>query len=262
MTPDHTYYGGLLLLALLILLEWWRHPTRYRAGDTTTNLAMYAGYLLIGLVWLDILFRIYYSVWQYRLFDFGPWWLDPASGRFWVLWGALFVLEDFCFYWFHRGSHKLAFFWAAHVTHHSSNLFNLSTALRQSWFPFITFFFWLPLPLIGFDPLMVITMQLINLAYQAFLHSETDPWPRSFGRLFNTPTHHRIHHASNADIVDRNFGGTLIIWDRLFGTFASTDQTIQYGVRPAPGRRNPLWLQIHGWVELARRLLPKRSTGQ
>ena len=248
LTPNHVYFAGLAVLLLFVGLEFARHPQRFRWWDSATNLLMYTGYLLVGLLWLDILFRIYYFFWQYRLFDFGPWWMDPTSYQFWLLWGGLFILEDLCFYLFHRGSHRWGLFWASHVTHHSSPHFNFTTALRQSWFPFLTFVFWLPLPLIGFDPLMVITMQLISLAYQAFLHTQTDMMPKWFGLVFNTATHHRIHHASNRDIVDRNFGGILIVWDRVFGTFASSEEEIEYGVRPAPTSFNPLWLQVHGWV--------------
>lgn len=256
LTPDLLYFAVLFLLLLLLAREWLRHRERYDARDTLNNGVMYTGYLLIGGFWTLALLHIYSVLWQYRLFDFGPWWLDPSSWQFWASWGALLVLEDFCFYWFHRSSHRFGIFWASHVTHHSSTHFNFSTALRQSWVPFHIFIFWLPLPLIGFDPLMVISMQLISLGYQAFLHTTAKPWCRPLEFLFNTPTHHRIHHASNEDVIDRNFGGVLIVWDRLFGTFAREQdarEPIRFGVNPPVHSKNPLWLEFHGWIDFLRR---------
>lgn len=249
LNPATTYYGVLAVLLLLMLREWRRHPARFDGRDTRNNLLMFGGYLLVGGFWLPVLLGIYHLVWQYRLFDFGPYWLVPSTWQFWALWGALLVLEDFTFYWFHRASHRWGLFWASHVTHHSSPQFNFSTALRQSWVPFHTFVFWLPLPLLGFDPLMVITMQLLNLAWQAFLHTTAAPWPRPWRGLLNSPAYHRVHHASNPHLVDRNFGGILIVWDRLFGTFAEATPDIRFGVVPPQPQDSLLRLELGGWQE-------------
>jgi len=252
LNPDTVYLAGLSLLLALLAYEWRRHPGRYNARDTFTNALFYGGYLLVATLWVGVLYAIYREVWNHRLFDFGPWWMDPSSWRFWALWGALVVLEDFCFYWFHRASDALPFFWASHVTHHSSPHFNFSTALRQSWIPFHTFVFWLPLPLLGFDPLMVIAAQLTNLFFQALQHTTFDRLPRWYCYLFNAPMHHRVHHACNPELVDRNFAGIFIVWDRLFGTYAEAAQAqepVRFGIAPPPASFNPLWLQVHGWLD-------------
>ena len=131
-TPDTTYVGGLAVLLLLLAIEHVRYPARFALRDTLTNLFLYAGYVVVGALWLGMLYAIYRWAWDHRLFDLGPYWLDPAHPRFWMTWGALLVLEDLCFYWFHRASHRWPLYWASHVTHHSSPFFNYSTALRQS----------------------------------------------------------------------------------------------------------------------------------
>lgn len=252
LNPNAIYYAGLLVVLVLLAVEWLRHPERFNRRDTLTNAFLYFGYLVVGALWFGVLYAIYRVMWDHRLFDLGPWWLDPSSWQFWASWGALLVLEDFCFYWFHRTSHKLPVFWASHVTHHSSAYFNFSTVFRQSWIPFHTFVFWLPLPLLGFDPLMVIAMQLTNLFFQALQHTTFDRLPRWYTFVFNAPQHHRVHHACNPELVDRNFAGIFILWDRLFGTFASAEQArepVRFGVDPPPASLNPLWLEVHGWVE-------------
>lgn len=257
VSPDAIYYGGLVVLLLLLAREWWRYPARYDLRDSLTNALMYAGYVIVGALWLGTLWAIYRWAWDHRLFDLGPYWLDPTHGRFWASWLALLVLEDFCFYWFHRASHRLPLFWASHVTHHSSPYFNFSTALRQSWIPFHTFVFWLPLPFLGFDPLMVITMQLANLFFQALQHTTYEGLPRWWTYLFNAPQHHRVHHACNPELVDRNFAGIFIVWDRLFGTYAEAAQArgpVRFGIEPPPASTRLLWLQVHGWVDWLRGL--------
>lgn len=252
VNPDTVYLAGVAVLLLVMLREWRRFPARFDGRDTRNNLLMYVGYLAVLAIWTPVLYAIYRFGWDHRLLDFGPWWMDPTSWQFWASWGALFLLEDFSFYWFHRCSHRIGFWWASHVTHHSSPYFNFSTALRQSWIPFHTFVFWLPLCFMGFDPLMVMTMQVISLAYQAFLHTTRAPLAPWFEAVFNTPTHHRVHHASNPQVIDRNFGGVLIVWDRLFGTFAEPCEDLRFGVNPRVARQDPLWLELHGWIDLLR----------
>ncbi len=264
LDPNAIYYAGLILLLALLALEYGRHRERYALHDTLTNGLFYAGYFVVGALWLGTLYAIYRALWEHRLFDFGPWWLDPSSWQFWACWLTLVVLEDFCFYWFHRSSHRFSFFWASHVTHHSSPYFNFSTALRQSWIPFHTFVFWLPLPFLGFDPLMVLTAQLINLFFQALQHTTFDRLPRWYTFVFNAPAHHRVHHACNPELVDRNFAGIFILWDRLFGTFAAAEQArepVRFGVEPVPLSWNPLWLQVHGWVDWFRNVFNRKSSG-
>ncbi len=163
------------------------------------------------------------------------------------------VLEDLCFYSFHRASHRIRLLWTAHQVHHSSRWFNLSTALRQSWLPFVALPFWLPLPFLGFAPEDVLLVQLSSMFFQLLLHTEL---VRSYGPLdafLNSPRHHRAHHGLEEQFADRNSGGVFIFWDRLFGSFTK-GQPGAYGVGDgAP--LNPLDIEVGPWVRLTRDLL-------
>lgn len=248
--------GWLMIGAVIAaaFLEWALAGARHDRRDTLANLGTYAGYLLIAGIFAPLLYRIYLAVHDHAILDLGPWWLDPSSPRFYATWIALFLLEDFTFYCFHRSSHALSVLWASHVTHHSSRHFNLAVALRQTWTPFIAFPFWLPLVLLGFDPIMVLSAQFLSLFYQAFLHTELVPRLGPLEWVLNTPRHHRVHHGSNPRYVDKNFGGVLIVWDRLFGTFAELTEPVRYGIDRDVGT-NPVIVGLHGWIDLARQHL-------
>ncbi len=226
-----------------IYLRLRRRP--YDLYDAMANIAMYAGYVAILLVWTPILFFIYDAIYQHALFDLGR--ESPLSP--WLEWTLLIVAEDLCFYCFHRASHRVRLLWASHENHHSSTSFNFSVALRQTWTPFLAAFFWLPLPLLGFDPLMILSVQMASLTFQAFLHTELVGTCGLLGFIFNTPGHHRIHHGADADCLDRNFGGVFIFWDRLFGSFHA-GRPQRYGIAGKPLSLNPLLIAFAEWKAL------------
>jgi sterol desaturase/sphingolipid hydroxylase (fatty acid hydroxylase superfamily) len=153
--------------------------------------------------------------------------------------------------------------WAAHVSHHTSQYFNLSTALRQPWFtPISGPIFWLPLALVGFPPAMILTAQAVSLIYQFWIHTETvQKLPAPLEWLLNTPSHHRVHHGKNISYLDRNHGGVLIIWDRLFGSFAAEDarEPVRYGITHDLTTFNPLRIAVHEVVAIAQDLRKARS---
>jgi len=165
----------------------------------------------------------------------------------------LFFAEDFTYYWYHRASHEVRFLWAAHENHHSSERYNLSTALRQSWTtPFTEMLFYWPLPLLGFHPTMLLTQKAVSLLYQFWIHTELIDRLGAAERLFNTPSNHRVHHGSNLEYLDRNHGGILIVWDRLFGTFEPERARVRYGLTKRLESFNPLTIAFHEWSALAR----------
>jgi alkylglycerol monooxygenase len=173
----------------------------------------------------------------------------PASGA-WA-WAACFVGVDFLYYWFHRWSHEVSAGWAAHVVHHQSEEYNLAVALRQGAFqPAFSWVFYLPLALLGFPPAMFLAVSSLNTLYQFWIHT------RLVGRLgplewvLNTPSHHRVHHARNPKYIDRNHGGTLIVWDRLFGTFGQERDEPVYGITKPLASWNPVWANLHQWSEM------------
>ena len=146
---------------------------------------------------------------------------DVVEHQWWA-WLFLFFADDFSYYWFHRSNHEVRLFWAGHVPHHSSEYMNFGTALRQGVGERLhKYLFWLWLPLLGFDPVMLFVVMSVNLLYQFWVHTElVDKLPRPIEFILNTPSHHRVHHASNIRYLDCNHAGALIIWDRLFGTFS------------------------------------------
>jgi sterol desaturase/sphingolipid hydroxylase (fatty acid hydroxylase superfamily) len=236
----------------------------YEAKDTFSSLAMGVGNVLTGLLSKAMVMAAYVAVYQFRLLDFGYAWSEfPSEAYLWVI---LFFAEDFSYYWFHRVSHTSRYFWASHVVHHSSQRYNLSTALRQTWTGNFSgsFVFWLWLPLLGFPPLMIGTLQSISLLYQFWIHTELiGKLPRPFEWLLNTPSHHRVHHASDLKYLDKNHGGILIVWDRLFGTFQEEEEKPVYGLTRNIHTFNPLRIAFHEWADLLRDLSrPGLSWGQ
>jgi sterol desaturase/sphingolipid hydroxylase (fatty acid hydroxylase superfamily) len=184
--------------------------------------------------------------------------IDAAWG-----WALLLLAEEFAYYWMHRAGHEVRWLWASHVVHHTPERLHLASALRIGATEFLsgTWLFFMPLPLLGFNPLAVGAMLSLNLFYQFWLHTELIGRLGPIEWIFNTPSHHRVHHASNAEYVDRNYGGILIIWDRLFGTFAEEKpQTkIVYGLVHPVGTSNPFKILVHEWMALIRDVACARS---
>jgi sterol desaturase/sphingolipid hydroxylase (fatty acid hydroxylase superfamily) len=245
-------------LTLLLLELWWtRRLVRegnttlrgFEKRDTWASLAMGVGNVAISAFTGLAAFALWSFGYEHRALDLG----QPTA---WWSWLLLFFAEDFCYYLFHRSHHAVRLLWAAHVNHHSSQYFNLSTALRQPWFTPITGpIFWLPLAFVGYPPAMIFTAEAISLIYQFWIHTEAiGHLPRPLEWLLNTPSHHRVHHAKNVPYLDRNHGGVLIIWDRLFGTFAAEDarEPVRYGLTHDIQSFNPLWIAVHEFVALAR----------
>ena len=219
----------------------------FEAKDTAASLSMGIGNVLINLGAKGIVYAVFSLMYQFRFFEM------PADA--WWAWFVLFFADDFSYYWFHRISHQSRFFWASHVVHHSSQRYNLGTALRQTWTGNLTgsFMFWSWLPLIGYHPAMVLTMQSVSLIYQFWIHTEAiHKLPRPIEWLFNTPSHHRVHHSSDIKYLDRNHAGILIIWDRLFGTFQLEEEHPSYGLTRNIGTYNPIRIAFHEWADIFR----------
>ena len=236
----------------LVLIEmiWARRMRReaYEPKDTLTSLAFGLGSTVSGLLFGGAVVALFLWLWQFRLFDV-PW--------TWWAWGLCFVLDDLRFYLHHRICHRVRWGWAMHVVHHSSTNFNMPIALRQSWMKHFTGTMMLKIPLIlaGFDPALVVFCGVLNATYQFFLHTETvDRLPRWFEYIFNTPSHHRVHHGRNPEYLDANFAGTLIIWDRMFGTFVEEDRAVpvDYGLVKNLETSNVFIILTHEYVGIAK----------
>ena len=238
------------VLLVLIEMVWARRraPEAYEPADTLVSLAMGLGSMIAGLLSAGAVVALYLWAFQFRVFDIGwTWWA----------WPLCFVLDDLAYYGFHRAAHRVRWFWASHVNHHSSQHYNLSTALRQTWTGTIAFgfIFRLPLVLIGFPPAMIAFCAGLNLIYQFWFHTEAiRKCPRWFEAVMNTPSHHRVHHATNPVYLDRNYAGVFIVWDKAFGTFQPErdDEHIRYGIVRQLGSFNLVWSVSHEWIGMLR----------
>lgn len=240
--------GFIALVLVEMLVARFVDRGRYEPRDTLTSLGLGLGSTLAGLLTAGVALAISLFVWQHRLFDLGWQW-------YWFVFA--FVADDFAYYWVHRAGHRIRWMWASHVIHHSSQHYNLSTALRQTWTGFfsLNLLFKLPLFFLGFHPLMIAFVAGLNLIYQFWIHTETiGRMPRWFEGVMNTPSHHRVHHATNPRYLDRNYAGVFIVWDRWFGTFEPErdDEAPRYGIVKDLGSFNILWAAFHEWIGIAR----------
>ena len=241
---DYAVPGFVLLVLAEMLWAWKRRPEAYEARDTLTSLAFGLGSSVAGVLLGGFALLVFLAVYEYRLFDIG--WV-------WWAWPVCFVLDDLAYYWIHRAGHRVRWFWASHVNHHSSQHYNLSTALRQTWTGAFTlgFAFKLPLVLLGFHPVMIAVVGGFNLIYQFWIHTEAiQRMPRWFEAVMNTPSHHRVHHATNPRYLDRNYAGVFIVWDKIFGTFEPEHdgERIRYGIVRQLGSFNLLHSVFHEWI--------------
>lgn len=239
------------LLAVLLEAVWsrFRHRNLYKLQDTLASLSML---LASGVV--EVVPRIAAVAAMIYLHELSP--LRDVVERQWWAWLALFFLDDFSYYWFHRSNHEIRLLWAGHVNHHSSQYLNFGTALRQGVGERVhKMLFWLWLALLGFDVGMILTMIGLNLIYQFWVHTEVvRKLPAWIEAVFNTPSHHRVHHASNTRYLDCNHAGVLIIWDRLFGTFSPEIDTEPpvYGLTKNIHTYNPVRVLFHEYAALWR----------
>jgi sterol desaturase/sphingolipid hydroxylase (fatty acid hydroxylase superfamily) len=215
----------------------------YDTRDTRASLSMGFGNVVINFGWKFVVLAAYAGI-----YELTPLRLDPGD---WWVWVLLFFADDFSYYWFHRISHESRAFWASHVVHHSSQHYNLSTALRQTWVPMTYFPFWLWMPAVGFEPWMVLLAQAWSLIYQFWIHTERiRKLPRWFEAIFNTPSHHRVHHGVNEQYLDRNYGGIMIIWDRLFGTYEPEGERVRYGLTTQLRTFRPVRVAFHEYIAM------------
>ena len=240
---------------LAILLESFLYRKRFNKSypwlDSATSLGVAVGHQITGIINLVLIQGLMASfVWQYR------WYTMPDE---WWVYVALFFCLEFCYYWYHRAAHEVYIMWASHSTHHSPNEMTLSAAYRLGWLPFLTFswIFFLPLVLIGFSPIAVFTMLSINLMYQFWLHTKLIGKLGFLEGIINTPSAHRVHHASNSAYLNKNYGGILMIYDRIFGTYELEKESLEivYGLTHPNYSRNPFVVVFRVWRELLVRVV-------
>ncbi len=257
MGPAVLFYA-IPAFVLLVIAEWYysykEQKELYETKDAFSSMALGIGNVISGFGSKVLVFGAFFLVYKFRIYT-----LDASL---WWVWVLAFFGDDFSYYWFHRSSHHIRFFWASHVVHHTSERYNLAAALRQTWTGNFTgsFVFWLWMPFVGFHPLMVMLLQQVSLIYQFWIHTEAiKKMPAPFEFIFNTPSHHRVHHATNLKYLDRNHAGILIIWDRMFGTFQPEAERPVYGLTKNVNTFNPVRIAFHEWLNLVRDLKRGKS---
>lgn len=244
-TSNYRLWIATLLLILIIAeMIWsWRNDRKmYQVKDTFSNLGIMAGFQLSKLLFAGLQIGILSWFYRHRLFEF-----DPGL----LLFLLTFIITDFVYYWFHRASHVWKPLWAFHIVHHSSLYMNLTTSYRLNWFSaIVTPFFYAPMALLGFPPVMIALSVGLNLLYQFFMHTEAVGKIKPLEGILDTPSAHRVHHGSNTLYIDKNFGGVLMVWDRLFGTYQPETEKVQYGITTGFVSNNPFVLVFHGFIDL------------
>ncbi|APR75325.1 Sterol desaturase [Minicystis rosea] len=263
LPPDPTLYAIPAFIAALLVEPWVLGRMRARGSDvlgytdrkdTAASLAMGMGSVLFVTAINATYYLLAKLAWEHRLLDLGA----GALG-----WTAAIVGWDFMYYVHHRLEHEVRLFWACHVNHHSSRFFNFSTALRQPWTPVLGIVLYPPLALVGVRPWMILVSNGLNLIYQFWVHTEAvGKLPRPIELIFNTPSHHRVHHGKNTEYLDKNYGGIFIVWDRLLGTFEEEKARVVYGLTKDIETYNPLRIAFHEYAALGRDVARAKSFGE
>jgi alkylglycerol monooxygenase len=236
-----------LLIAIELLMTRKRGVRAYHFEDAITDLASGVGSQALSVLFKPLLAAGFVDVFS----RFAPWQHSMSSPMAWL---SCYIGVDFAYYWWHRLSHEVNFLWAEHVVHHQSEDYNLAVALRQAYFTqFTSFPFYIPLALLGFPPVMIGTVIALSTLYQFWIHTElVDRLPR-FEKIFNAPMHHRVHHAINPRYLDKNYAATLIVWDKLFGTYIEEKEQPVYGTVKPIRSFNAHWANLEVWVSLFKR---------
>lgn len=239
-------FGFVILLTLVEMYFSYRHDRKlYTKRDTWTNIYLMVAAIVINICMKYATFKLLEYCYQFRLFEIS---------NFWLYWTVLILTQDFLYWFLHTVGHYVRFFWAMHVTHHSSEHFNLTTGFRSTVFePLYRVFFYLPLAFMGFTALDILFAYLVTQIYGNLVHTQAvgklHPW---FEYVFVTPSHHRVHHASNVRYLDKNMGMVLILWDRWFGTFQEElpEDAIKYGLTTQPKDTGPVNIIFHEFIAL------------
>lgn len=240
--------GAPIVLAMIfaeILVSNWQNKNYYTADDSLCTVGLLTGNIAMAFTIKGFALAFHFYLYQFRLIDLAS--LIPA----WVMWGMAFVLIDFVFYIYHRMSHRVRFLWAIHMSHHSSEEMNFAVSFRQAWFgPISKIPFFMVLPLLGLDPTIIAVAGVISTLWGIVGHTQI------FGKLgplewiFNTPSHHRVHHGSNEQYIDKNYGNLFIIWDRIFGTFEAEKEPVKYGLVSNVNTFNPVKITFMAWSSI------------
>ncbi len=252
--------GAPIVLAMIfleILVSNFRNQNFYKRGDTLCTVGLLLGNIIVAFAIKGIVLAFHIYLYQFRVFDF------VNEIPIWVLWIMTFISIDLVFYVYHRMSHRIRFLWAIHLSHHSSEEMNFAVSFRQAWFgPISKIPFFMILPLLGFDPTIIAVAGVISTLWGIVGHTQVIGKLGPLEWIFNTPSHHRVHHGSNKQYIDKNYGNLLIIWDRMFGTFEPEQEEVKFGLVNNVNTFNPVKVTFMAWVSMINELKQKNSLSE
>ena len=258
ITTTDVYTVGIPIILGLICLEAvfsaFRNRQFYKLGDTGGTVGLLAGNVFVSLITQGFVLSLYFFLYQFRVLTVND--VMPV----WAAWLLTLVMIDFVFYWYHRSAHRIRFLWAIHMNHHSSVEMNFSVAFRQAWFgPISKTPFYIIMPLVGFDPSITVVVALFSRLWGVLGHTQ---WIDKLGWLdgiFNTPSTHRVHHGTNPEYVDSNYGNFFIVWDRLFGTYSKEQAPVIFGLVKNLETNNPIKITFYTWTAIVSDVKGARS---
>jgi len=240
--------GAPIVLAMIfaeIFISNWQNKNYYKKEDTLCTLGLLTGNIAMAFAIKGFALAFHFYLYQFRLIDLAS--LIPV----WAMWAITFVLIDFVFYIYHRMSHRVRFLWAIHMSHHSSEEMNFAVSFRQAWFgPISKIPFFMTLPLLGLDPTIIAVAGVISTLWGIVGHTQVVEKLGPLEWIFNTPSHHRVHHGSNEQYIDKNYGNLFIIWDRIFGTFQEEKEPVIYGLVSNVNTFNPVKITFMAWSSI------------
>ena len=261
LTVTEVYAIGAPIVFAIILFEVIFSATNnknlYKKDDTLCTAGLLTGNIMMVFALKGITLALHFYLFQFKLFNL------PELLPTWALWMLTFIVIDLVFYIYHRISHRVNFLWAIHMSHHSSEEMNFAVSFRQAWFgPVSKLPFFMIMPLIGFDPTIIAVAGVVSTLWGIVGHTQIIGKLGPLELIFNTPSHHRVHHGSNSQYIDKNYGNLLIIWDRIFGTFEPEKEPVKYGLVRNVNTFNPTKITFMGWHQIYKNIKNASSLSQ
>ena len=261
ITINEVYAIGAPIVLAMILIEVLfssaYNRNLYRKNDTLCTIGLLSGNIFMVFALKGLTLALHFYLFQLKIVNLQE--LIPV----WMIWIATFILIDLVFYIYHRISHRVNFLWAIHMSHHSSEEMNFAVSFRQAWFgPISKIPFFMILPLIGFDPTIIAVAGVVSTLWGIVGHTQIVGKLGPLEWIFNTPSHHRVHHGSNSQYIDKNYGNLLIIWDRMFGTYEPEQEKVKFGLVNNVNTYNPTKITFMGWQEIFKNIKEAKNINE
>ena len=261
LTVNEVYAIGVPIVMAMIFAELlisnWQNNKYYKKEDTLCTIGLLAGNIIVAFSIKGLILAFHFYLYQFKAFDLAS--ILPL----WAMWVLTFIMIDFVFYIYHRMSHRVRFLWAIHLSHHSSEEMNFAVSFRQAWFgPISKIPFFMVLPLLGFDPTIIAVAGVMSTLWGIVGHTQIVGKLGFVEWVFNTPSHHRVHHGSNKQYIDKNYGNLLIIWDRMFGTFEPEEEPVRFGLVNNVNTYNPTKITFMAWASMINDIKNKNNFGE